>query len=617
MFTICAPNSVSHNTEPTATGGRPDGTPDHEASTPERKRCVKCEFIIEPGTMHFCRSPNVEPQSTSVLLDDYLDRQESSAYIYKYICPKCTTVVVTGTKHECLGTDNNTELVTCSMCYAVVKKSALKKHRCGDLYPSGASFGAPQGAIYPKMANVPVQTKSYASACGSTCTSDCHHHVRNTGREVLPNDAGSVQSIPKQTFQVAREFRRDERFNNRGQKNIGKHKNNSKSTVGVDGFLQVQDAEGRKTTRRGATQPVRRVSSTSTNNSTISRQQPVSPSMTSTVVEDVRNKGKKTKPIVAQSTGYPLTEMYVKLISEAHNTREKLDKINAWVVQNLGLIDPGKYLVCRECFALDGKICDCYLVEEYDDDDDGDFEAIEIAARARTENNISFRLERTAEWYNRAIYGMTPSTFDMGAGINHALGDLVEKKKTYKAKNVVVIPDHLVIEDMYAYLRLKKFSKYASRDIKMTHMEKVAAQYLLLKKWKIEDIPDPIDRNRTINAYHITIQKVVDEKDTEFLLSEDSSDLSRKTRLNPGFFRAWARNLLGITPKTTSGPTQNRQYEEKPSPIQKALTPTIVGDEDLVELREIERTLKREHKTTSKQVFSAVLVCFADIVPFF
>jgi len=613
MFTICAPNSVSHNTETTASGGRLNETPDMIAPPPDRKRCVKCEFIIEPGTMHFCRSQDVGPQNTTVLLDDYLDRQESSAFIYKYICPKCTTVVNTGTKHECLGTDNDTELVTCSMCYAVVKKNTLKKHRCGDLYPSGASFGAPEGAIYPKVANVPVQTKTYATACNSTCGSHCHHHVRDTGRQVLPNVARSVQSIPKQTFQSAREFRRDEKFNNKSKENVGKYSSNNKSTIGVDGFLQVQDAESRKTQRRGAAQQVRRLESTST----LSSKEGTSPiSLTDTAVTDVRNKGKKPRVLpAAQNTGYPMTDLYVRLISDARNTREKIDKINAWVERNLGEIDPGKYLVCRECFAVDGFICDCFLDEG--DEDDDDLVSVEGATTTRTDSNLSFRVERTAAWYNRAIYGMTPSTFDMGVVTNHGLGDLIEKKKTYKSKNVIVIPDHLVIGDMYAYMRLKKFSTYASRDIKMTHMEKVAAQYLLLKKWKIEDIPDPIDRNRTINAYHITIQKVVDEKDTGFLLSEDSEDLSRKTRFNRGFLRAWARKLVGVTAKTTSGHTQNRQYEEKPSQTRKTSVPTIVGREDLEEMREIEQILQREHKTTSKKVFSMVLVCFADLVPFF
>lgn len=119
----------------------------------------------------------------------------------------------------------------------------------------------------------------------------------------------------------------------------------------------------------------------------------------------------------------------------------------------------------------------------------------------------------------RGIYRLlkTPGIFNFDARFNHH-HESISKTKDQSSNNRLVISDEFVNEELYNYLRRNEFDTYPDRATKLSHMTKLAA------KWEGKDFKlSNQGKNlcpRELNKYWVTIQKVTDAKDTEFLLSE-------------------------------------------------------------------------------------------------
>lgn len=130
-------------------------------------------------------------------------------------------------------------------------------------------------------------------------------------------------------------------------------------------------------------------------------------------------------------------------------------------------------------------------------------------------------------WYKRLF--TKKSVFDFDKPFNHELGQL--PKKINKSKTKTVVPDELIIPELYNHLRKHEFESYANREAKMAHMIKLAVK-LDLK----------LDEPLAINRYYATIQKVVDSVDTKFLLSEVNPTYTR-SRLKAFFSKKNDKNF--------------------------------------------------------------------------
>lgn len=111
----------------------------------------------------------------------------------------------------------------------------------------------------------------------------------------------------------------------------------------------------------------------------------------------------------------------------------------------------------------------------------------------------------------------TPGIFNFDDRFNHH-HESISKTKDQSGNNRLVIPDEFINEELYNYLRRNEFDTYPDRATKLSHMTKLAA------KWEGKDFKlSNQGKNlspRELNKYWVTIQKVTDAKDTEFLLSE-------------------------------------------------------------------------------------------------
>lgn len=114
-------------------------------------------------------------------------------------------------------------------------------------------------------------------------------------------------------------------------------------------------------------------------------------------------------------------------------------------------------------------------------------------------------------------YLKTPGVFSFRNKFNHHHESIAKVKNQAKA-NFLVISDDMIIDDLYSYLRRNEFEEYPDRKTKLAHMTKLAAKWDQ-GKFKLNEQGKGISTIE-LNKYFVTIQKVTDAKDTEFLLQE-------------------------------------------------------------------------------------------------
>lgn len=130
-------------------------------------------------------------------------------------------------------------------------------------------------------------------------------------------------------------------------------------------------------------------------------------------------------------------------------------------------------------------------------------------------------------WYKRLF--TKKSVFDFEKQINHEIGQI--PNKINKTRTKTIVPDDLIIPELYNHLRKHEFESYTNREAKMAHMIKLAVKLDL-----------QLDGPLMINKYYATIQKVVDSVDTKFLLTEVNPTYTR-SRLKSFFSKRSDRNF--------------------------------------------------------------------------
>lgn len=98
-------------------------------------------------------------------------------------------------------------------------------------------------------------------------------------------------------------------------------------------------------------------------------------------------------------------------------------------------------------------------------------------------------------------------------------------KRSYTSSNLVnhdhegldncKIPDHIINEPLYIYLRTNKQPQYPNRDLKVLHLHR-----LKLKYYEVSNIEVPKLSIHQVNCDTLTVGRAADERDEEFLLKE-------------------------------------------------------------------------------------------------
>jgi len=128
-------------------------------------------------------------------------------------------------------------------------------------------------------------------------------------------------------------------------------------------------------------------------------------------------------------------------------------------------------------------------------------------------------ITRRAAWWNRWLFDKEESKFDFSKRQNLKSGQLTVRKEQ---NGQLTVPEQCVLPELYNYLRVQKFHKYEKRDQCVDHMMKLARKYWQENKIEFSKISD-----KQANLMFATVQKVVDETDTGFLLAHESQALER------------------------------------------------------------------------------------------
>jgi predicted Fe-S protein YdhL (DUF1289 family) len=136
--------------------------------------------------------------------------------------------------------------------------------------------------------------------------------------------------------------------------------------------------------------------------------------------------------------------------------------------------------------------------------------------------------------------------------VNHEMDTMIKHKND---KETIVgaligkkiqerIPDNLIWEELFIYLRVQSFPAYPDRKSKLEHMDKLAKKYLA-----INDIDLTSNDIHMVNRFKITIQKATDQNDDDFFLAKQTQQTSLRQR----FGRAWFPKGATQTEQTGTG----------------------------------------------------------------
>jgi hypothetical protein len=147
-------------------------------------------------------------------------------------------------------------------------------------------------------------------------------------------------------------------------------------------------------------------------------------------------------------------------------------------------------------------------------------------------------IQRKACLRKRLLLDKQPSKFDFNAQQNLNIGRLIHRKQG-DGRNLT-IPEQCVHVDLFNYLRMNKFSRYANRQETLDHMEKLGRKF-----WKEEAGVEFTSMSaQDVNLHFATVQKATDERANTFLLAPEHQELSRSRRLVKAI--SWVNRKLGF-----------------------------------------------------------------------
>jgi len=146
---------------------------------------------------------------------------------------------------------------------------------------------------------------------------------------------------------------------------------------------------------------------------------------------------------------------------------------------------------------------------------------------------------RKSPWWRRLIFKETPSRLEIDRHDNLHIGTLAKHKH---CPNGLTTGEEMVIPELQSYLLMSKFSTYSSRKETLDHMEKIGRKF-----WRDEK---KIDFGKLepqmVNRHLITVQKVVDERTSSYLLAQEDQSISRKRRFRN--LKFWKRETQTTSP---------------------------------------------------------------------
>lgn len=154
-------------------------------------------------------------------------------------------------------------------------------------------------------------------------------------------------------------------------------------------------------------------------------------------------------------------------------------------------------------------------------------------------NNNPHIIWRKSPWWRRLIFKEEPSRLEIDRHDNLHIGTLAKHKH---CPNGLTTGQEQVIPELQSYLMMSKFAHYSSRKEILDHMEKTGRKYWRdERKLEFGKLPAQL-----VNRHFITIQKVVDEKTSAYLLAEEEQNISRKRRFRNLAF--WKRDTHTTSP---------------------------------------------------------------------
>jgi hypothetical protein len=152
-----------------------------------------------------------------------------------------------------------------------------------------------------------------------------------------------------------------------------------------------------------------------------------------------------------------------------------------------------------------------------------------VATKPVVEDQL--RIVKKAGYINRALFNKSDAIIDLKTLSNVNMGDDFLRRKAMRATKLVV-PNNLVLDELYTYLVINKFSSYKSRQECLEHLEKLGRKYwsdvvkISYDKLTVEQL----------NRHYITVQKAVDERTVGVLLAEEKQDVERRRNTPLGRF---------------------------------------------------------------------------------
>lgn len=135
-------------------------------------------------------------------------------------------------------------------------------------------------------------------------------------------------------------------------------------------------------------------------------------------------------------------------------------------------------------------------------------------------------IKRKAGFFGRLFWNESHSKFDMSHLQNLEIGEL-SLKKNHNRGGKLTVPENCVDPEMFSYLMINKFSVYENRDACVDHISKLARKYWTdEKRVKLSGLT-----GEQVNIHFATVQKVVDERATRFLLAQEDQELDRRKRI--------------------------------------------------------------------------------------
>lgn len=141
-----------------------------------------------------------------------------------------------------------------------------------------------------------------------------------------------------------------------------------------------------------------------------------------------------------------------------------------------------------------------------------------IAKADRFEPDRMLVVQRKAKWYNR-ILGKQPSRMDYSNDHNYHIDRLFAHKA--KTGQFPVVPDILVIPELYRYLRFEMHVEYANLKVAFEHNHKLAKKWCDITKYQ------PTASAEALNRLQATICKAVCCQDNAYNYAPTSGALSR------------------------------------------------------------------------------------------